>query len=455
MEEPTTFPHRLDDSTPPISARVSRSTQPELTGLAAQLLFDLQASGVAIANEIPSDPACMICVVTCGEIAPPLGALLDVNSGISGRAVRVALGAVGSTLTVKRHVQLRKARLFSPWLAPEEDSVPVPSASRSLVVAPLCRNSSCIGVLEVFSDRPGAFDSAALSRIREEAARAAALTTEDQQPADLRLQDPQNWEEPLPAFKVDQHGRLSSLPTPPVERHLTGHTPNEEHARFLNVPAALKRQWRWIALAAVAASLAFSTPRLLHHTNARVGSRTPSAVVENSASTSVQIPSTTSDLVSDASPPVRVLMAQALAGNARAQSSLADHYAAGEGVARDRVKAMVWYIIAGTKGKQRANRSAVQITRDLQPFEVGQVRFNVGKMFRDGVGTSQNLVTAYSWFSLAETAGDPRANAEQRKLEEQMPADQVAEARRRATEWLHRFRPRSAKETLATNSTRR
>ena len=48
----------------------------------------------------------------------------------------VALGAVGSTLTVKRHVQLRKARLFSPWLASEEDSVPVPSASRSLVVAP-------------------------------------------------------------------------------------------------------------------------------------------------------------------------------------------------------------------------------------------------------------------------------------------------------------------------------
>ena len=440
MEEPTTFPHRLDDSTPPISARVSRSTQPELTGLAAQLLFDLQASGVAIANEIPSDPACMICVVTCGEIAPPLGALLDVNSGISGRAVRENR----MLHSYDTAIDLRVDREACERLG-----------IRSLVVAPLCRNSSCIGVLEVFSDRPGAFDSAALSRIREEAARAAALTTEDQQPADLRLQDPQNWEEPLPAFKVDQHGRLSSLPTPPVERHLTGHTPNEEHARFLNVPAALKRQWRWIALAAVATSLAFSTLRLLHHTNARVGSRTPSAVVENSASTSVQIPSTTSDLVSDASPPVRVLMAQALAGNARAQSSLADHYAAGEGVARDRVKAMVWYIIAGTKGKQRANRSAVQITRDLQPFEVGQVRFNVGKMFRDGVGTSQNLVTAYSWFSLAETAGDPRANAEQRKLEEHMPADQVAEARRRATEWLHRFRPRSAKETLATNSTRR
>jgi hypothetical protein len=48
----------------------------------------------------------------------------------------VALGAVGSTLTVKRHVQLRKARLFSPWLAPEEEAVVTSVAAGSLVVAP-------------------------------------------------------------------------------------------------------------------------------------------------------------------------------------------------------------------------------------------------------------------------------------------------------------------------------
>jgi len=49
----------------------------------------------------------------------------------------VALGAVGSTLTVKRHVQLRKARLFSPWLAPAEKAAAVtPVAPGTLVVAP-------------------------------------------------------------------------------------------------------------------------------------------------------------------------------------------------------------------------------------------------------------------------------------------------------------------------------
>jgi hypothetical protein len=49
--------------------------------------------------------------------------------------VLVALGAVGSTLTVKRHVQLRKARLFSPWLdAPDVPAAP-PVPAGSLVTA--------------------------------------------------------------------------------------------------------------------------------------------------------------------------------------------------------------------------------------------------------------------------------------------------------------------------------
>jgi hypothetical protein len=51
----------------------------------------------------------------------------------------VALGAVGSTLTVKRHVQLRKAHVFSPWLAtaaPGEPAPIAPTGAGPLVVAP-------------------------------------------------------------------------------------------------------------------------------------------------------------------------------------------------------------------------------------------------------------------------------------------------------------------------------
>jgi len=50
--------------------------------------------------------------------------------------VLVALGAVGSTLTVKRHVQLRKARLFGPWLADDGPVAAAPVDAGSVVVAP-------------------------------------------------------------------------------------------------------------------------------------------------------------------------------------------------------------------------------------------------------------------------------------------------------------------------------
>jgi hypothetical protein len=79
--------------------------------------------------------------VLCGSWArasgvdQPKPAIAAVAVAVFGLLL-VALGAVGSTLTVKRHVQLRKARLFSPWLAPVEESVNGPSASGSLVVAP-------------------------------------------------------------------------------------------------------------------------------------------------------------------------------------------------------------------------------------------------------------------------------------------------------------------------------
>jgi hypothetical protein len=47
--------------------------------------------------------------------------------------VLLALGALGSTLTVKRHVQLRKARLFAPWL----ETGPWPETGAAPTAAPV------------------------------------------------------------------------------------------------------------------------------------------------------------------------------------------------------------------------------------------------------------------------------------------------------------------------------
>ena len=75
------------------------------------------------------------------RVDDPKPALAAVAVAVFG-LVLVALGAVGSTLTVKRHVQLRKALVFAPWLAPDEARLPgspvtvPPDSGGPLVVAP-------------------------------------------------------------------------------------------------------------------------------------------------------------------------------------------------------------------------------------------------------------------------------------------------------------------------------
>ena len=70
------------------------------------------------------------------SVDQPKEAIAAVGIAIFG-LVLVALGAVGSTLTVKRHVQLRKVRLFSAWLAPDEAAnIVTPLSAGTLVTSP-------------------------------------------------------------------------------------------------------------------------------------------------------------------------------------------------------------------------------------------------------------------------------------------------------------------------------
>lgn len=70
------------------------------------------------------------------SVDQPKEAIAAVGVAVFG-LVLVALGAVGSTLVVKRHVQLRKAHLFSPFLPPDgQPAVVTPVAQGTLVTSP-------------------------------------------------------------------------------------------------------------------------------------------------------------------------------------------------------------------------------------------------------------------------------------------------------------------------------
>jgi len=382
----------------------------------------IDASGVAIAVQSSPDPSTIACIARSGATAPALGALLDVNSGISGMAIRENRTLHSNDTTLDPRVDKEACQLLG---------------IRSVVAVPLLRDSCCIGVLEVFSDRPNAFHAASLTRIEAEAVRATGLI--NRQAVDTNLPDPKNWGTRRAGFRLDYSGRLSQFPPATADDAKAEGNKRAKIFSLVKLPTlsrAGKPYWQWIALISVATSLAFSAPRLLRHAN--MASTTHGAVSTAAGTSSSRVAASDIEsrtaLVNDAAPGVRVLMAKAFGGNNIAQASLADHYAQGDGVTEDRVKATVWAVIAIANGNAKASKSAMRMASHLQPYEIGQVQFNLGTMFRDGIGTSPNLVNAYAWFSLSEGTGDVRASAALLNLQQVMSAGDIAEAQRRASE---------------------
>jgi TonB family protein len=101
----------------------------------------------------------VICRARSGDTAPPLGAKLDVDSGISGECLRTG----------------RAQRCNDTLTDPRVDSeVCQEMGIRSLAAVPLRGGQGVIGILETFSDRPNAFSDAHITLLKKLAKIAAA-----------------------------------------------------------------------------------------------------------------------------------------------------------------------------------------------------------------------------------------------------------------------------------------
>ena len=148
-------------------------------------------------------------------------------------------------------------------------------------------------------------------------------------------------------------------------------------------------------------------------------------------------------------------------GSGEAQAWLGDRYAYGLGVTQDLAEAAKWY-----------RRAAEIRSMDFENIEIhGDSPFNAREllksffdkhwgrrhlltlsgMYRDGVGTPQDYVSAYRWLYVFSRAGGwgstiPQPDGEAttltqefRGLAEHMTDDQVAEAKRSAREFLKSY----------------
>ena len=113
---------------------------------------------------------------------------------------------------------------------------------------------------------------------------------------------------------------------------------------------------------------------------------------------------------------LRILRPLAEAGDAEAQFFLGSMYYAGQGVAQDHAKEAKWM-----------RRSADQ--------GFGWAQNMMGRMYSSGRGVERDAERAYMWFSLAVGERTPTARNARDRLAEGMSDEEIAEARRRASEW--------------------
>jgi hypothetical protein len=313
---------------------------------------------------------------------------------------------------------------------------------RSLAIAPFYSGSKAIGFVEVFSERQGAFDPGQLGKLEIVARRVAEIVSEDEGGSEPPSATPVEELQEVARFSEALHPPQKQGPSVGPSAHADDFLPSFGQGTARQ-SRSFARTVVWLALVLVGSVAALSLPRLVHsrseHRETSVARPTASAAAVNSSEPGQNLsirPSDAVDIQKPVSASLHDLGQQARAGDSQAQFVLASHYASGEGIAKDPVKAAVWYIVSGNSGNQAAKQAAVQITRQLRPFEIAQVRFNVGKMFADGIGTEKDAVSAYLWFALAEAAGDVRAKAEEGKLAESMTVAEINEAQTRASSWL-------------------
>jgi len=125
----------------------------------------------------------------------------------------------------------------------------------------------------------------------------------------------------------------------------------------------------------------------------------------------------------DAGP--RLIKASAEQGHLPAQSELARMYRTGDGVEQDFEKMMHWYERAAEQG------------------DVGAQLF-VADGYAYGLGVPQNAVEAYKWYEIAIQYWGPLAVRAREVVAENMTADEIAEAVRRAGKWMAEHAPASS-----------
>ncbi len=154
---------------------------------------------------------------------------------------------------------------------------------------------------------------------------------------------------------------------------------------------------------------------------------------------------------------VKWLQKAAEQGEASAQHNLGVHYEKGQGVPRDFPTAAMWYqraaeqglaasqanlglMYAKGKGVEKDLNVAMKWTRFAANQGDSRAQTNLGGMYLSknlqGEKDDQDLIEALMWFSLAAVQGNAKGEVGMKFAASKLTNSQIAEAERRAREWM-------------------
>jgi hypothetical protein len=371
----------------------------------------------------------MACRARAGELAPPLGAPIDVNHGMSGECVR------GGVLVSCEDTE-NDSRI--------DPEIGRALGIRSLMAVPIVSRHRVVGLLEVFSPHPRAFTRAHATVLEQLVEMICKIPREKTRPEETVSETairPESLTEAPQFFapESDFQGFKSADAIREVlgeqNREVPGH---EEHPAVPESPSRLLyRALIGLAIVVVTVALGYLIGPVIEKRWADSPQASQREVV-NSAQAASEGSGPGADNRSTAKgsfngqrgQPKSLDDLRKLAdhGDPEAQWQIGVRYHDGEDVPQSDAQAVWWFQRAAEQGNVAAQGA-------------------LGAYYWRGRGVPQDLSKAYFWSAIAMAQGDEISKGRVEGLSSQMTRSQVSTARQQAEEWIHTHTQRAKSES--------
>ena len=472
----------VEHSTPQFSAittsrgKESVGREPELQAILEQAMEGTGATGAAIALST-EDALC--CRASVGASAPEVGTRLQAGISLTGLCLRTGEILLCNDTNTDHRVDQQLSKKMG---------------IRSVLILPIKQNAKVVGVLEVLSTDPNAFnqhDATAMSKLAD---RVLPLPSESATiPGRFLEQLPREDIEAVRGLQEllangdvlkEHHNRpptTDAAEAPEWNRHYTGSQLADQPATMTIQAHPSGARWLTTGLAAAVALLICGYSYHLSHpkvaTNVTIppiaaASHKPTVpdqqhmLSEQDKQTNGQPKASDSVLTATRQElmlaiqeavqgtDVNRVLNRADAGVSIAQYEIALRYAHGEGVPQNYREAMAWFAKAAANGDDNAQWKlglgyikGIGVPHDERKAAVwfkqaanhGDIRAQsaLSDLYLNGRGVPRDYVRAYTWASIA-TGLRGNDNDQLKVIASRMTAAQIEDARRRISSWRER-----------------